>query len=96
MTPEKKCYQMIVFDWEGTLSDDFSFIFHSIVKEATENGWDSPPETQARQHVSLGLPKLVALLYPDANVVELNALLMRVNQHYFAEKKPILFENTCW
>lgn len=61
----KHVYRLVVFDWEGTLSDAFGPILNTLTVEAARLQLPPFDETLARQHVQLGLPAALNVVYPS-------------------------------
>ncbi len=73
-----RTYQLLVFDWDGTLMDSTARIISSFQSAILESG--APPrEDAAIQHIiGLGLNEAVAALYPE----QAASLQMRVVEGY--------------
>lgn len=69
-------YQMIVFDWDGTLMDSTSHIV-SCMREAIHKLQLSPlTDTAISQIIGLGLPEAVRTLYPQNTDADIHNLTM--------------------
>lgn len=58
-------YQLLVFDWDGTLADSVSRIIESVLAAADRFDLQPPDEAQIRGIIGLGLPEAIAALYPE-------------------------------
>lgn len=68
-------YQLIVFDWEGTLGDELGRIIQVVHSEAERMGLGSVNEARIRHYFSLGWELAIKKLFPDASLPQQEALL---------------------
>jgi phosphoglycolate phosphatase len=73
-------YQLVVFDWEGTISDTLGQIFHTIAFEANRLGFGQLDPTHSRKYVGLGLIQALRKLFPDLSLMQHEQLLHAVQQ----------------
>ncbi len=73
-----KPYQLVVFDWEGTVADTLGHILHRISEEAKSLGFGSVDPYLARNYVSLGLVQSLKKLFPHLSLIQLEQLLHSV------------------
>ncbi len=73
-------YQLIVFDWEGTISDTLGLILHTVASEAQRLGFGTIDAYQARQYVDLGLVQALRKLFPKLTLAEHEYLFQEI-QH---------------
>lgn len=59
-------YDLIVFDWDGTLMDSASAIVNSIQAASIDAGFPAPTPDDARHIIGLGLMEAMAHLFPEA------------------------------
>lgn len=71
-------YQLVVFDWEGTISDTLGQIFHIVADEAAALGFGAIDPGLARDNVGLGLVQALRKLLPHLSNDEHNSLLEAV------------------
>ncbi len=71
-------YQLIVFDWEGTISDTLGLILHTVSTEAYNLGFGDVDPYQARQYVDLGLTPALRKLFPHLSLVQQEQLIQAV------------------
>lgn len=57
-------YQLVVFDWEGTISDTLGQIFNIVNAESDALGFGALDLAQARQCADLGLDAALKKLFP--------------------------------
>jgi phosphoglycolate phosphatase len=62
----KNRFDLLVFDWDGTLFDSIGWIVYSLQHAARECGIDVPDEQSSRSVIGLGLHEAVQMLYPGS------------------------------
>ena len=67
-------YQLIIFDWDGTLMDSAAKIANCMRAAATDVGVDVPSIEAAKDVIGLGLTEAIAILFPAVNRGQLSAL----------------------
>ncbi|STX52269.1 hydrolase (haloacid dehalogenase family) [Legionella busanensis] len=75
-----KQYRLVVFDWEGTLSDTLGQVLDCIASEAKYLNYGELDQKLARQFAELGLVNAIRKLFPQLNSTEQEYLLKAV-QH---------------
>jgi phosphoglycolate phosphatase len=75
-----KQYELVVFDWEGTLADPLGHVLHIVSLEAQRLGLPTFDIALAHRCVSLGIDKAVARLFPGSNLYQQEQLLHAVQQ----------------
>lgn len=73
-------YQLIVFDWEGTISDTLGLILHTVATEAHTLGFGDVDPYQARQYVDLGLAQALRKLFPHLLLTQHEQLIQAVQR----------------
>lgn len=74
----KERFDLLVFDWDGTLFDSIGWIVESLQYAARECGLPVPGDPAARSVIGLGLHEAMESLYPGAS----SELALRVAQSY--------------
>lgn len=74
----RNAYELVVFDWEGTIADTLGVILNTISSEAIALGFGELDLTQARQFASLGLIGAVKKLFPSLSTYQQEELLHAV------------------
>ncbi len=88
-----KQFDLIVWDWDGTLADSTGMIAAAIVKAAEQVGLPKPSLTEARDVIGLGLNQSINTLFGDIPLEQARALAEQYRQNYFAGEQAIpLFE----
>lgn len=62
----KNNYQLLIFDWDGTLVDSNSAIIECIQKTAAELDLPIPSYQQIKEIIGLGLARAYSLFFPKA------------------------------
>jgi phosphoglycolate phosphatase len=80
----KRHYQMIVFDWDGTVMDSASAIVESIQAACRDLGVAPPPDAQARHVIGLGLGDALRHAVPDLPESRHGEMVERYRHHYLS------------
>ncbi len=75
-------YELIVFDWDGTLMDSEARIVSCIQGAAADIGLDAPSESAAREIIGLGLREALARLFPAESGDIHDRLVNRYREHF--------------
>ena len=85
----RKKFDLIVFDWDGTLVDSANAIVFSIQGAARDLGVTEPSNEEARYVIGLGLSEAIEHLFPGLTSQNLTLLSERYRHHYLAQDKKI-------
>ncbi len=77
-------YELIVFDWDGTLMDSAAMIVDSVQAAARDLGLEPPPEARARHIIGLGLVDALRHALPDLPEDHYSELVERYRHHYLS------------
>ncbi|MHB8346207.1 MAG: HAD-IA family hydrolase [Acidiferrobacterales bacterium] len=75
-------YDLIVFDWDGTLMDSELKIVRCMSAAAADLGIVDPGADAIRQIIGLGLDEAMAQLFPQAPVSLRKQLVLRYREHF--------------
>ncbi|MCX7896580.1 MAG: HAD-IA family hydrolase [Rhodocyclaceae bacterium] len=75
-------YELLVFDWDGTLMDSAALIVDSVQRAAIDLGLEPPPESLARQVIGLGLEDALRHALPTLPEERYGELAMRYRHYY--------------
>lgn len=75
-------YELIVFDWDGTLMDSVAKIVNCFEGALCDAGAPSPGEAAIRQIIGLGLAEAVAVLLPGAAAALRTQVAERYREHF--------------
>lgn len=88
-----KQFDLLIFDWDGTLMDSAGVIVDSIQRACEDIGIPSPSDRDSRQIIGLGLIQALQALLPDLPADDYPRLVERYRHHYFGRDAQIpLFE----
>ena len=77
-------YELVVFDWDGTLLDSAGAIVQAIQAACRDIGHEPPSDEQARHVIGLGLIDAMRHAAPDLPVDRYPAMAERYRHHYLA------------
>lgn len=77
-------YELIAFDWDGTLFDSTACIVKSMQAAARELGLAEPPAERARHVIGLGLEQALQIAVPELPTTHYRELAHAYRRHYFA------------
>lgn len=80
----KRRYQMIVFDWDGTVMDSAAAIVESIQAASRDLGLAEPPDSRARHVIGLGLGDALRFAVPDLPSHRYGEMVDRYRYHYLS------------
>ena len=77
-------YELIVFDWDGTLLDSAGAIARAIQASARDLGLMEPSDLRARHVIGLGLQEALAYAVPDLTPEAYPDMVERYRHHYLS------------
>ncbi len=86
---DKKRYDLIVFDWDGTVVDSTAVIVNSIQSACRDLDLPVPSDEAARHVIGMGLQQALRHAVPEAPEELLPQLVERYRHHYFAQDEDI-------
>jgi phosphoglycolate phosphatase len=93
MRPQQ--FDLIAFDWDGTLYDSTALITHCIQQSAVDLGLPRPSAEQARYVIGMSLAKALQHAVPTLPVERYDELAQAFRRHYLGAHEQIaLFEGT--
>jgi len=84
-----KKFDLLVFDWDGTLMDSAGAIAFSIQAASRDVGLSAPTDSEARHIIGLGLNEAIAALFPDLPRSDYAALVERYRHYYLTQDTEI-------
>jgi phosphoglycolate phosphatase len=87
MTPRR--FDLIAFDWDGTLFDSTAIITRCIQAAVVDVGGQKPTDTAASYVIGMGLMQALAHAAPDVPPSQYPALGDRYRHHYWAHQNDI-------
>jgi phosphoglycolate phosphatase len=82
-------YQLLVFDWDGTLADSTSIIVDAIRGACADAGVAVPTHDEARHVIGLGLPDVLALIAPGIAPAARKVLVESYREYYLSHDDDI-------
>ena len=77
-------YQLIVFDWDGTLLDSAGAIVNAIQAACRDLGLPEPSDARARHVIGLGLVDAMRHAVPELQAESYQAMVERYRFHYLS------------
>ncbi|MDO8465136.1 MAG: HAD-IA family hydrolase [Gallionella sp.] len=84
-----KHYDLIVFDWDGTVMDSTAVIVDSIQSACRDLDLTVPDDEMARHVIGLGLNQALRHAVPDAPESMYEPLVARYRHHFLAQDRTI-------
>lgn len=84
-----KQFELLIFDWDGTLMDSAGVIVDSIQRACEDIGLAAPSERASRQIIGLGLVQALQTLLPDLPADAYPRLVERYRYHYLGRDADI-------
>ncbi len=86
-------FDLIVWDWDGTLANSTSMITDAFVQAATQVGLPDVPPEKVTHIIGLGLKESIHAVYGDIDPMLAQALAQQYSANYYAGEQAIpLFE----
>ncbi|HYP66924.1 MAG TPA: HAD-IIIA family hydrolase [Thiobacillaceae bacterium] len=82
-------YELLIFDWDGTLMDSAGHIVESIQKACADLGIAVPSDRECRQIIGLGLVQALQTLLPNLPEPDYPRLTERYRHHYLGRDAEI-------
>ena len=83
VTSDKK-FQLLVFDWDGTLADSQACIIDAMQLASSEAGMQKPDDTQIRDVIGLSLEIAIEKLFSEADEKMVKRIADRYREYYFS------------
>jgi phosphoglycolate phosphatase len=82
-------FDLIVFDWDGTLMDSTAQIASSIQKACADLGLPVPTRERASHVIGLGLTDALAQAVPTIDASQVPAMVEAYRTHYLAQDRHL-------
>lgn len=79
-----KKFQLLVFDWDGTLADSEACIIDAMQLASAEAGLPKCHDAQIREVIGLSLEVAIETLFPEVDVTLRNSVAARYREYYFS------------
>lgn len=88
-------YELIIFDWDGTLMDSAGELVGALQQAIQDTGLPERTPAQMRELVGLGIQDVLARLFPELDAVRVRERISRYRRRYgWPRGVPRLFEGT--
>jgi phosphoglycolate phosphatase len=86
-------YELIVFDWDGTIMDSTAKIVRCFQWAAAEAGVPEPSDYATRHIIGLALPEAIVRLFPDCDASVRTRIADGYRKHFFSpdDEADVLF-----
>jgi phosphoglycolate phosphatase len=81
-----KRYELVVFDWDGTLMDSEARIVSCMQRAAADAGFPIPTPAAARDIIGLGMTEAVGRLFPTAAPSRVDDLINAYREHWLGNE----------
>ena len=88
----QKVFDLIVFDWDGTLMDSEAHIITSMQLAFGDTGMAAVTDASVRNIIGLGMREAVAALLPGVGSESYETIIDRYRYHFFADDPCEPFE----
>ncbi len=78
-------FELLVFDWDGTLMDSEAHIVTSMQRALADLDLPALPRTKIRDIIGLGLREAILQLLPGSDEAQIQVLVDRYRYHFFAD-----------
>ncbi|MDO9106283.1 MAG: HAD-IA family hydrolase [Methylovulum sp.] len=82
----KNSFDLIIFDWDGTLIDSIDWITHCLQKAGEHCDCVIPERQAAKDVIGLSIDKAMQTLFPTAGAQKLEKLTHYYSQEYFSKQ----------
>ncbi len=81
----KNRFDLIIFDWDGTLVNSIDWIVYCIQKAAEETGYTIPREQDTKDIIGLSIKKAMQKLFPGIDEITQEQLVKRYSELFFSQ-----------
>ena len=82
----KNRFDLLIFDWDGTLIDSIDWIARCLQAAANDTRLETPDYQAAKSVIGLSIERATEALFPDANADEVLDLVARYERAYFSKQ----------
>lgn len=82
-------FELVVFDWDGTLMDSAAAIVAAIQASCRDLGLPLPDDARARHVIGLGLQEALSHAVPELDPVDYPRMVERYRHHYLAADRSL-------
>ena len=81
----KNRFDLIIFDWDGTLIDSIDWIARCLQNTADNTRHEKPSYQAAKDVIGLSIERAIEALFPQARADEITDLVNRYESAYFSK-----------
>lgn len=82
---KNKKYELIIFDWDGTIIDSQAHILSSMKKALSELSLNIPGEDELRHIIGLSLDRAIQALFPELDELKVQRVADAYRKYFFAD-----------
>ncbi len=82
----KNRFELLIFDWDGTLANSIDWIVHCLQHTADAQGLNVPANEQARSIIGLSIHKSIEILFPGIDEETKEQFITRYSQTFFSRQ----------
>jgi len=82
----KNRFDLIVFDWDGTLVDSVDWIVQCLSEAALDQGCDRPKRQDVKDIIGLSIHKALDKLFPELNEASRQRLIAGYSERFFSRQ----------
>ena len=84
-----RCFELVVFDWDGTLADSTGVIVTSLLNAFADLALPVPAVERARHVIGLGMADALAYMAPGLATSDYSRLADRYRWHFLKQKTEL-------
>ena len=82
----KKQFDLLIFDWDGTLIDSIDWIAQCLQHAGKHYGFTVPDDTAAKNVIGLSIKNAIQTLFPSADEHTQTQLITHYSEAYFSKQ----------
>ncbi len=82
----KNRFDLIIFDWDGTLVDSIDWIVHCMKMAARETGCVVPEDSEVKNIIGLSIQKALETIFPDKDENIKEQMIACYSQEFFSKQ----------
>ncbi|NOQ77633.1 MAG: HAD hydrolase-like protein, partial [Methylococcaceae bacterium] len=82
----KNKFDLIVFDWDGTLVDSVDWIVHCLSEAAVDQGCIKPKQQDVKDIIGLSIHKALDKLFPELDGASRQRVITRYSEIFFSRQ----------
>lgn len=82
----KNKFDLIVFDWDGTLVDSVDWIVHCLSEAAVDQGCVKPKQQDVKDIIGLSIHKALDKLFPELDGASRQRVIARYSEIFFSRQ----------